>query len=148
LDLTESPPLPDLCGTCDRCIRACPTEAIRGDRTLDARKCISYWTIEAKSAPPESLVKKIGDWFFGCDICQTVCPWNEKAFGKSQMRAPQSTPKESELETDLRWCLSASNREMESALENSPLLRARARGLRRNAIIVIGNRKLKRLEPD
>lgn len=148
LELTESAPLPDHCGTCDRCIRGCPTEAIRGDRTLDARKCISYWTIEAKSAPPEHLRAKFGDWFFGCDICQTVCPWNEKVFGKDQMRAPQTRSNELDLETDLRWCLTASNREIEDALNDSPLSRARARGLRRNAILVVGNRKLRRLEPD
>ena len=86
LAINDSMPLiPDHCGTCDRCVTACPTQALRSDRTLDARKCIAYWTIEAKSDPPVEMRSRFSDWFFGCDICQTVCPWNERAFDKSTM---------------------------------------------------------------
>lgn len=146
LEITsETPAVPDHCGTCDRCIRACPTQAIRDNRTLDARLCISYWTIEAKTAPPEELRGRFGDWFFGCDICQTVCPWNEKVFGKEQMRALSSSTTSTSIEDDIRWCLTRSSREMEKELHEFPLMRARARGLKRNALIVAANMKLKSL---
>lgn len=149
LDLEEqSSSVPDHCGTCDRCIRSCPTQAIRDNRTLDSRLCISYWTIEAKTAPPENLRQKFGDWFFGCDICQTVCPWNEKVFGKKAMRALSAPTTSSDLEADLRWCLASSNRELEENLREFPLLRARGRGLKRNALIVIGNLKMRNLAPE
>jgi epoxyqueuosine reductase len=146
----ENSPMPDHCGTCDRCIRACPTAAIRDNRTLDARLCISYWTIEAKDKPPTPLRSKMQDWFFGCDICQTVCPWNEKVFGKDEMRSLSAikTSSAKDAEEDLRWCLSASNREIEQRLGNLPLLRARGRGLKRNALIVIANLKITALAPD
>lgn len=64
------------CGSCTRCQSACPTGALVDDYTLDARKCIAYWTIEAKTAPPPPLAKNFGRWIFGCDECQTACPWN------------------------------------------------------------------------
>lgn len=150
LDLSEdSSPLPDHCGTCDRCIRACPTQAIQNDRTLDARLCISYWTIEAKTNPPPELRAKMNDWFFGCDICQTVCPWNEKVFGKDLMRNLSSAKMNStSIEDDLRWCLKSSNREIEQELGEFAQLRARGRGLKRNALMVIANMKLRELEED
>lgn len=73
---------PDRCGKCTRCIDACPTDAIVEGRKIDSNKCISYLTIEAKSPATENLRHGIGEWFFGCDICQNVCPWNEKASAK------------------------------------------------------------------
>ena len=77
LALEPDPPLrTDHCGTCTRCIEACPTDCILPNRTLDATRCISYLTIELKDDTPAELREKIGDWVFGCDICQTVCPWN------------------------------------------------------------------------
>jgi len=144
----EAPQVPDHCGTCDRCIRACPTQAIRDNRTLDARLCISYWTIESKTAPPENLRAQFGDWFFGCDICQTVCPWNEKVFGKNSMQALSAKTTSTNLEEDLRWCLTSSHREIEENLRNFPLLRARGRGLKRNALIVIANLQMRNLTPE
>lgn len=145
LDFADGDLVPDHCGTCDRCIRACPTNAILPNRTLDSRRCIAYWNIEAKSTPPIELRRSLSDWFFGCDICQTVCPWNEKAFDKERMRALSETSLGNDIESELRWYLTASNREIEGELEGSPLLRARPRGLRRNALMVIANRKLVRL---
>lgn len=149
LDLPEeAPAVPDHCGTCDRCIRSCPTQAIGDNRTLDARLCISYWTIESKTAAPENLRAKFGDWFFGCDICQTVCPWNEKVFGREAMRALSLPTTSSNIEDDLRWCLTSSHREIEENLREFPLLRARGRGLKRNALIVIANLQMRNLTPE
>ena len=80
LELEPDPPFTtDHCGTCTRCIEACPTDCILPNRTLDARRCISYLTIELKDDIPLELRDKIGDWVFGCDICQQVCPWNRFA---------------------------------------------------------------------
>jgi epoxyqueuosine reductase len=142
LTLEETGLVHDHCGTCDRCIRACPTQAIQDNRTLDARRCIAYWNIEAKEAAPEPLRREFSDWFFGCDICQTVCPWNEKVFGKSVMQGLSVRENPSSIESELRWYLTASNREIERELKGSPLLRARPWGLKRNALIVIANRKI------
>lgn len=140
-------PLPDFCGKCRRCLDACPTGALLEPRLLDARKCISYWTIEAREAPPPQLREKIGDWFFGCDVCQDVCPWNEKVF-----RARGPAPTEARFEesglSELRFFLTASNREIERTWGHTPLLRARPRGLRRNALIVAANRRLTELAPE
>lgn len=77
VDLYGTPP-PDRCGTCTRCIDACPTLAI-GPHGVDSRLCISYWTIEAKNEAPDDLKAKFGNHLFGCDICQDVCPWNRRA---------------------------------------------------------------------
>ncbi len=143
-------PLPDHCGTCDRCIRACPTGAIESPRKLNSNKCISYWTIEAREAAPEAIRAKTGSWFFGCDICQTVCPWNEKVFGRETMRR-EASPDEAKtqlLYEDLRWVLSSSNKEIERKTFRSPLSRARPMGLKRNALVVIGNLKIQELRPE
>lgn len=145
--VASAEPVKDFCGSCDRCIRACPTGAIIEPRKLDATKCIAYWTIEAPGPAPEPLRAKVGDWFFGCDICQTVCPWNEKAFGKDLLRslsAEQSTP----AIEDLRWVLSSSNKTLQKAFFRTPVYRARPRGLKRNALQITGNLKLKELRSE
>lgn len=133
---------PDHCGTCMRCLEACPTQALIEPRVLDARKCISYLTIESKGAPPLELREKIGDWLFGCDVCQTVCPWNVKAYGESIVDPP---PARSEELEEIGWILRASNRELERAFKGSPLARPGAVGLKRNALIVAANRGLHEL---
>ncbi|MBX3022275.1 MAG: tRNA epoxyqueuosine(34) reductase QueG [Bdellovibrionales bacterium] len=140
-------PVADACGTCDRCIRACPTGALEAPRWLNANKCISYWTIEARNDGPEEIRTRTGDWFFGCDICQTVCPWNEKHHGRDWMRqlAEGHAHSEELLLEDLRWILNSSGKQIEKALVHSPLLRARPAGLKRNALVVIGNRRLQAL---
>ena len=76
LDLSEDSPVTDHCGSCTRCIDACPTQAIVSDKIIDGSRCISYATIELKDQIPDSFKDKMEDWMFGCDICQDVCPWN------------------------------------------------------------------------
>lgn len=141
LKLNRGLPVKDFCGTCDRCIRACPTQAIEEPRKLNANKCIAYWTIEATQDAPESLKKHFGNWFFGCDICQTVCPWNEKAHGKDLLRSLTENQNRPSIE-DLRWILKSSNKVLTKSLLKSPLLRARPRGLKRSALRLIGTYQL------
>ena len=134
---------PDLCGNCTRCIDACPTQAIIEPREIDARKCISYLNIESKNMNPHPLHKKMKDWFFGCDICQTVCPWNEKVFG--QALKPKSFSKEKNKEPliqDLKWILLSSNKFLRKKLQHTALSRSGAIGLKRNALIIITNLQL------
>ena len=149
-------PLPDFCGTCDRCIKSCPTQAIKSPHYVKADECISYLTIEAKTPPPINLRKNIGDWFFGCDICQTVCPWNEKVFKTNNLKAAIYSPRPLlELDNSDRksmveyftFLFSSSNRSIYRRHVGSPLLRAGPRGLRRNALIVSANRKLSEMIP-
>ena len=137
-------PIPDFCGTCQRCMVACPTQALIAPKVLDSNKCISYWTIEAKAPAPLEIREKIGDLFFGCDICQDVCPWNEKVFRQKPLPA-KPEPSRSEIIEELRFFLTASNKEIEKVWGSTPLIRARPRGLRRNAMVVAGNLKLKEL---
>ncbi len=137
--------LPDFCGTCTRCIDICPTEALIEPRKMDARKCISYLTIESRTIPEESLREKIGDWFFGCDLCQTVCPWNQKVF-KNQLQTERSLTLEADelhlLIEDLRYVLRSSGKKLSKDLAGTPLARAGSFGLKRNALIVTANRKI------
>lgn len=141
----------DHCGTCTRCLDICPTGALLEPRKLDPRLCISYWTIESKSVAPRELRSKFGDWFFGCDLCQTVCPWNGKVFGRDEMQAqaqavlPRDPAARTALVDELREILTLSNRELERRFTLSPLKRARGSGLKRNALYVVGNLKLHEL---
>jgi epoxyqueuosine reductase len=149
-DGTSDPkPLPDFCGTCTRCLDACPTQALTAPRTLDARKCISYLTIEAKQIPSKELRTKMGDWLFGCDICQTVCPWNLKWQGaelrfESQDFSEQE--KREQLVADLRFILESSNKQLQKTFGETPLSRAAGLKLKRNALIVCANSRLTELK--
>jgi epoxyqueuosine reductase len=134
----DDPFLHDRCGSCTRCIDACPTQCILPDRTINAGQCISYLTIENKESIPRELRDAVGDWVFGCDICQQVCPWNLR-FSKKAIDptfAPGPFLRQARLSDFLRlppghW---------RSHLGNSPLERPRRRGLVRNAAVVAGNR--------
>lgn len=146
---TEIQPLPDFCGNCQKCLEICPTGALLEPRKMDATKCISYLTIESRRVPPLELRSQIGDWFFGCDLCQTVCPWNQKVFkGQLSIEKQLSLTAENEalLEEDLRYILTASGKKISKDFLGTPMSRAGSFGLKRNALVVIGNRKIVRLK--
>lgn len=140
-------PAADRCGTCTRCIDVCPTQALVEPRKLDARKCISYLTIESKKAPPEDVRAKMHDWLFGCDLCQTVCPWNRKIWADQLDTRIQRGSHEGLVE-ELRWILTESHRQIRKKLLGTPLSRAGAKGLKKNAVIVATNLGLKELRPE
>lgn len=148
---TEFEPLPDFCGHCRKCLDICPTGALLEPKKMDAQKCISYLTIESRQVPPVELRQHIGDWFFGCDLCQTVCPWNQKIF-KGQLsiekKLPLTPQNEAHLEEDLRYILNASGKKISRDFVGTPLARAGSFGLKRNALIVIANRHLKNLQAE
>jgi epoxyqueuosine reductase len=155
LALTPDAPMPERCGSCTRCLQACPTGAFPAPFVLDARRCVSYLTIELRGAIPEELRVAIGEHLFGCDDCQTVCPFNQSA----RPRDPEATrpfrpharwsetevvdllalgrppagagaEADAEADADATW---------RAVSEGSPLHRATAEGLARNAAVVLGN---------
>ncbi len=154
---TETPP-PDLCGNCSLCIDACPTGAIVEPYVLDARRCISYLTIELRGSIPEEFREPIGRHVFGCDICQDVCPWNRRAtvtaLPNFQPRRFDSAKGDSRsggahslISPDLEWLVSLTEEEFRVIFRGSPVKRAKWRGLVRNACIAIGNSGLRPGKP-
>jgi epoxyqueuosine reductase len=131
----------DRCGTCRRCIDACPTEAIVDERVLDATRCISYLTIEQRGEIPVGLRESLGGMIYGCDICQDVCPWNISF--AAERREPAYAAREAVAGKDARTLardlLAMSSEEFSRAFGKSPMKRAKLRGLRRNAAVVLGN---------
>ena len=144
LELTPDIPAPDRCGTCTRCITACPTDAILAPYQLDATRCISYLTIEKRGSIPEDLRPGMGHHVFGCDICQDVCPWNRKAPATS---APEFSAREDLVNPALEWLAQMSPVEFRETFRGSPVRRAKRSGLRRNALISIGNSGKQELLP-
>ena len=131
----DEPHQTDHCGRCTACLDACPTKAFPRPGVLDATKCISYLTIEHSGAIDRNLREGIGNWFFGCDICQEVCPWNTKP-------ARQSTPQiEAITSLELSGLFSITDQEFRERFRKTPLWRSRRRGVLRNAAIVLGNQK-------
>lgn len=127
----------DHCGTCRACLDACPTDAFPQPYVLDASRCISYLTIELKNAIPLDLREGIGEWLFGCDVCQEVCPWNSHVALQPQVEflpLPDNDP------VDLIRLLELSEAAFRDRFRNTPLWRAKRRGILRNAAIVLGNR--------
>jgi epoxyqueuosine reductase len=153
LDLAASPdsaetPAPDLCGNCSLCIDACPTGAIVEPYVLDARRCISYLTIELRGAIPTELREPIGRHVFGCDICQDVCPWNRRAPVTALANFQPRWPAQHSLfSPELEWLISLSEEEFRDRFRRSPVKRTKWRGLVRNACIAIGNSRLRPAEP-
>ncbi len=124
------------CGTCTRCLDACPTQAFAGPYQLDARRCISYLTIELRGPIPDELRPGLGDWIFGCDVCQEVCPWNRKS---QPCDEPTLAPTQAGLTADLIEILGLSEDEFRRRYRRTPLWRPRRRGLLRNAALALGN---------
>lgn len=136
LELETDIPAPDRCGSCTRCIDACPTQAIIAPGQLDARLCISYLTIEKRGAVPEELRTGIGRHVFGCDICQDVCPWNRKA---PITAAPEFQARGGLVNPALDWLAVMGPEEFRRTFRESPVRRTKLSGLRRNAVIAMGN---------
>ena len=138
LDCAPDGPVKDFCGSCNRCVDACPTEAILPGKTLDASKCISYLTIELKNAIPSEFAGKMNDWIFGCDICQDVCPWNR--FSQAHTES-QFMPEAGLLEMDRNQWREISETVFASVFAKSAVKRTGFTGLTRN--IMFADRQTK-----
>ena len=173
LDLAPNLPAPDRCGSCTRCLDACPTGAITEPYVLDATRCISYYTIEVKGTIPESMRPQIGHHIFGCDICQDVCPWNrsapvtavpqfharplnssrdrEGATAKVsdgwQVTSDKPTPDETALNPELQCLGKLTGEQFQATFRTSPVRRARYRGFLRNVCIAMGNSHDEKFHP-
>lgn len=130
LELKPDPIVPDHCGSCTACIDACPTEAITEPYNIDARKCISYLTIEHRGEIDPTLAPKMGNHIFGCDICQDVCPWNRKS---SRTARPEFQPRPGFFNPALKEFQKIIEEEYPKGFKSSPLKRAKKEGLLRNA---------------
>ena len=145
VDLELQPDEPfeaDRCGTCTRCLESCPTSAIVEPRLLDATRCISYLTIELKGEIPEALREPMGSLVYGCDICQDVCPYNVKFSRELAADSPfraREILAEKDARALARELLSMTQERFSSAFSKSPMKRAKLRGLKRNAAVVLGN---------
>lgn len=129
IEFDYNEPIEDFCGSCTACLDACPTGAIVDEYIVDSNKCISYLTIENKGEIPNEFKGKFENWIFGCDICQDVCPWNDK-FPRETLE-PEFHPREKEL--NLNTFDEMTNSQFKKKFGNSPISRARLKGMRRNA---------------
>ena len=132
----DEPHRADHCGRCRACLDACPTDAFVQPYVLDATRCISYLTIELRSPIPESLRSGMGDWVFGCDVCQDVCPWNHRTPVSAR---PEFQPDCQTDPLDLASLFDLDEEAFRRRFRKTPLWRAQRRGLLRNAAIVLGN---------
>ncbi|MCA9530873.1 MAG: tRNA epoxyqueuosine(34) reductase QueG [Myxococcales bacterium] len=137
-ELVPDAPMKQGCGACTRCLDACPTGAFTGPRQLDARRCISYLTIEERGAIPPALERRIGEWLFGCDVCQEVCPYNRTRPEDAAVTEPFAEHPRF-AGGSLEELLSMTEAEHAAWAEGSPLRRAGRVALARNAAIVLGN---------
>lgn len=137
LELTaDEPHQTDHCGTCRACLDACPTDAFPQPYVLDATRCISYLTIELRSAMPDDLRSGVGDWLFGCDVCQDVCPWNHRVPRSDE---PAFAPRDDMNAIDAVALFALDETTFRERFRQTPLWRSRRRGILRNAAIVLGN---------
>jgi epoxyqueuosine reductase len=134
VELDSDEPLPDRCGTCRACLDVCPTQAFVAPYVLDARRCISYLTIEHRGPIPEELREPVGEWVFGCDLCQTVCPWNRNAPVTSEPAFFPARPL-----PPLSSLLEMTESDFKAQFAGTPLTRPKRRGLLRNAAVALGN---------
>ncbi|HVS01620.1 MAG TPA: tRNA epoxyqueuosine(34) reductase QueG [Thermoanaerobaculia bacterium] len=138
LEPSPSQPLSDMCGSCTLCLDACPTGALPAPYLLDSNRCISYWTIEHRGPLPRAAREMVGDWVFGCDVCQEVCPWNrrrQQPADHPELRLPAARG-----ELDLAGLLGLSREAYVERFRGSPMKRAKREGLQRNAAVAMGNR--------
>ncbi len=140
LDLITDPPITEsYCGTCTRCLDTCPTGALLEPYTLDASRCISYLTIEHREQISGELRSRMGDWIFGCDICQIVCPWNKP--GQASLSILEALqPREELTNIDLIEEIGLSQEEFSARFKGSPVKRTKRRGYLRNVAIALGNK--------
>jgi epoxyqueuosine reductase len=134
LSLEMDRPVADHCGTCTKCLEACPTSALLANRTMDAKSCISYWTIEVDESPPTELKKHFGMNVFGCDICQDVCPWNQKARRKNALQESHESGK-----ADVYRLLEATEDDLRVKFEGTSLSRAKPNQIKRSLSTYVEN---------
>ncbi|MBC8351476.1 MAG: tRNA epoxyqueuosine(34) reductase QueG [Planctomycetes bacterium] len=134
----DEPHETDHCGTCRACLDACPTDAFPQPYVLDATKCISYLTIELREQVPDALRAGIGDWMFGCDVCQDVCPWNNRV---PDCDEPAFTPRKDNNPIELAELFYLTDEQFRTQFRKTPLWRSKRRGILRNAAIVLGNQR-------
>ncbi len=144
LELEAGLPAPDRCGTCTRCLDACPTGAFLAPYQLDATRCISYLTIEKRGEIADNLRAGMGRQVFGCDICQDVCPWNRRAPAGT---APELAARPELVNPALEWLAGMSAEEFRETFRRSPVKRAKHNGLRRNVAVAMGNSGERRFLP-
>jgi epoxyqueuosine reductase len=146
LDIARDAPFEaDRCGTCRRCLDACPTSAFPAPRALDASRCISYLTIEARGPMPAALAPKVGDWLFGCDVCQDVCPWNVRF--AAEAAEPRYRARPAEGWPTLEELVRMTEREHEEVFDGTALERPGRAGLARNAAVALENERRRRQVP-
>jgi len=136
LELLPDRPIRDRCGSCDLCLTACPTDAFVGPHRLDARRCISYLTIESKDSIPAQIRPLIGNHIFGCDICQEVCPYNVNI---EPSKEPAFQPREGLHAPELIPLLALNEEQFRSRFKGSPIRRSKRRGVLRNVAVALGN---------
>jgi len=134
----DEPHETDHCGTCRACLDACPTDAFPQPYVLDATKCISYLTIELREQIPQSLRNAMGDWVFGCDVCQDVCPWNHRA---PESREVAFSPRDDMNPVELTALFYLTDDDFRQRFRHTPLWRSKRRGILRNAAIALGNQR-------
>jgi len=140
----DEPHATDHCGTCRACLDACPTDAFPQPYVLDATKCISYLTIELREQIPETLRAGMGDWVFGCDVCQDVCPWNNRVPTTNE---PAFAPRPDNNPLQLAALFYLSDGQFRDRFRKTPLWRPKRRGILRNAAIVLGNQRAQTAVP-
>jgi epoxyqueuosine reductase len=147
LDLAPDAPVTDLCGRCTRCLDACPTGALPEAYRLDSRRCISYWTIEHRGELPAEARELVGDWVFGCDVCQEVCPWNQGPRAAAAVSHPELGLPAERGGLDLVGLLRLDREGYVARFRGSPMKHAKQEGLQRNAAVAMGNRGDRRYVP-
>ena len=141
LELSADTGVSDLCGSCTACLDACPTGALPEPYRLDSNRCISYWTIEHRGPIPVAVRSSLGEWVFGCDVCQEVCPVNEGREAVAGDAENDLRPTDVRRALDLAALLGLGRDEYVAAFRGSPMKRAKRAGLKRNAAVAMGNRR-------